>query len=179
MLYLSSNTRTDISFGVHQYSHFTHNNKVSHYTAVKSICCNLHGTKDDILVFNPPKKILVDCYVDADFAGLWWHENPQDYIFARIRTGLVVPFSNFTLLWVSKLQRYIDISTLHSEYVASSHSIIDLLPLKILIKEFILNLIIDSEKLWFVSSSTVYEDNNGSIVVETSPRMTPTSKHIF
>ena len=30
----------------------------------------------------------------------------------------------------------------------------------------------------FVSSSTVYEENNGSIVVTTSPRMTPTSKHI-
>ena len=29
-----------------------------------------------------------------------------------------------------------------------------------------------------VSSSTVYEDNNGAIVVATSPRMTPTSKLI-
>ena len=29
-----------------------------------------------------------------------------------------------------------------------------------------------------MSSYTVYEENNGFIVVETSPRMTPTSKHI-
>ena len=53
-----------------------------------------------------------------------------------------------------------------------------LLPLKSLIKEVIDNLGIDSEKLKFVSSSTIYEDNNGAIVVATSPRMTPTSKHI-
>ena len=29
-----------------------------------------------------------------------------------------------------------------------------------------------------MSSSTIYEDNNGSIVVATIPRMTPTSNHI-
>ena len=53
-----------------------------------------------------------------------------------------------------------------------------LLPLKSLIKEVIDNLVIDSEKLKFVSISTVYEDNNGAIVLATSPRMTPSSKHI-
>ena len=37
---------------------------------------------------------------------------------------------------------------------------------------------IDNEKLKFVSSSTIYEDNNGATVVATSPRMTPSSKHI-
>ena len=30
----------------------------------------------------------------------------------------------------------------------------------------------------FLSSSTVYEDNNKAMVVATSPRMTTTSKHI-
>ena len=36
----------------------------------------------------------------------------------------------------------------------------------------------DSEKLKFMSISTIYEDNNGAIVVASSTRMTPTSKHI-
>ena len=40
------------------------------------------------------------------------------------------------------------------------------------------NLGIDNEKLKFVSSSIVYEENNGTIVVETSPRMTTTSNLI-
>ena len=47
-----------------------------------------------------------------------------------------------------------------------------------LIKEVIDNLGIDSDNLNFVSSSTIHEDNNGAIVVATSPSMTPTSKHI-
>ena len=37
---------------------------------------------------------------------------------------------------------------------------------------------IDSEKLKFVSCCTIYEDNNGAIIVATSPSMTPTSNHI-
>ena len=48
--------------------------------------------------------------------------------------------------------------------MAFYHSVRDLLPLKSLIKEVIERLVIHSENLNFVSSSTVYEDNNGDIV---------------
>ena len=160
MLYLASNTRPDISFAVQQCSRFTHNTKASHETSMKRICWYIQGTKDNGLVFNPFKKLVVDCYADADFAGLWGHENPQDPICAKIRTGFVVNFANFPLLWVSKIQTEIAIPTLHSEYVALSHSVRALLPLKLHIKEVIDNLLIDSENLKFVSSSTIYEDNN-------------------
>ena len=68
--------------------------------------------------------------------------------------------------------------TLHYEYVSFSHSIRALLTLKIIIKELIDNLGIDSEKLKFVSISTVYEKNNGSKFVETIQRVTPTSNQI-
>ena len=75
---------------------------------------------------------------------------------------------------MSKLHTNIDISTLHSEYMALSHSVRSLLPLKILIKEVIDDLGIDSEKLNLLSSSTVYEDNHGDIVLEKNPSMNPT-----
>ena len=178
MLYLSSITRPDISFAVHQCSRFTHNTKASHETAVKRICRYLQGTNNNGLVFNPYKKLVVDCYVDADFAGLWGHENPQDPICARSRTRFVVTFANLPLLWMSKLHTEIGLSTLNSEYVALSHSVIALSPLKSLIKEVIDNLGIDNEKLKFVSIYTIYKENKGAIVMATSTRMTPTSKHI-
>ena len=144
---------------------------------MKRICWYLQGTKNNGLLFNPSKKLVVDCYAGADFLGMWVYEDPQDPICAGSITGFVVTFVKCPLLWVSKLQTDIALSTLHSEYVALSHSVIELLPLKSLIKEVIDNLGIDSEKLKFVSSSTIYEDNNGSIFVETSPGMTPTSNH--
>ena len=48
---------------------------------------------------------------------------------------------------MSKLQTEIALSTLHSEYVALSHSVRALLPLKSLTKEVIDNLGIDCENL--------------------------------
>ena len=70
----------------------------------------------------------MDCYADADFAGLWGHEDPQDPICDRSRTGVVVTFSNFPLLLVSKLQTEIDlivslcwsITTLENSYQGSN-----------------------------------------------------------
>ena len=79
---------------------------------------------------------------------------------------------------MSKLQTEIALSTLHPKYVVLSHYIRALLTLKSLIKEVIDNFGIDSEKLKFLSISTIYEDNNGDIVVATIPRMTPKSEHI-
>ena len=62
--------------------------------------------------------------------------------------------------------------------MALSHYVRALITLKFLIKEVIDNLGIDIEKLKFVSSSTVYEDNNGDIFVTIIPIMNPTSNHI-
>ena len=59
------------------------------------ICRYLQGTKYNGLVFNPSKKLVVDCYADADFAGLWGHVVPQNLICARSRTEFVVTFSNY------------------------------------------------------------------------------------
>ena len=39
--------------------------------AMKNICRYLKVTKDKGMVFNTPKNLVVDCYADAYFAGLW------------------------------------------------------------------------------------------------------------
>ena len=62
--------------------------------------------------------------------------------------------------------------------MALYNSVRALLPLKSLIKEVIDNLGIETYKLKFVSSSTIYEDNNEAIFVATSTSTTPTSNHI-
>ena len=63
--------------------------------------------------------------------------------------------------------------------MALSHYVIDLLPLRIIIKELIENLLIYGNKIEFVSRSTVYEDNNSAIVVAISPSITPKSNHSY
>ena len=123
--------------------------------------------------------MVVDCYVNADFARLLKQENPQDPICSSSSTVFVVTFPNCTLLWVSKIQTKISLSTLHYTYVKLYQYLRGLPPLKSIPGEVIDNLGIDSKKLEFVSRSTVYEDNNRDIVLATIPSTTITSKNIY
>ena len=95
MFYLSSNTRPDTPFVVHQCDRFTHSTKASHDTAVKRIWPYLHSTKYKGLLFNPSNKLVVGFYADSYLKELWGQKNTLDPICDRIRTGFVVKFSNF------------------------------------------------------------------------------------
>ena len=57
---------------------------------------------------------------------------------------------------MSKIHTKINLSDLHSKHGALSHPVRELLPLESITKEAIDNLGIDSEKLKFVSISTIY-----------------------
>ena len=71
-------------------------------------------------------EMMIDCYnVNADFAGLWHHEDMQDLISVKLRMGLVFIFAGCLLLWVSKMQMEIVLSTTEAEYIALSQSMHD------------------------------------------------------
>jgi hypothetical protein len=77
-MYLASNAHPEIQFAVHQCACFTHCARTSHEGGVKHICRYLQGVKDNGLTFKPSNELQLDCYVDADFAGLWNYESDQD-----------------------------------------------------------------------------------------------------
>ena len=135
MMYLASNSRPDIAFAVHQCARFTHCVKASHENAVLRICKYLKGTQNDGLILRPNKKLKVECYADADFAGLYSAEDPEDPICVKSRTGYVITFLGGPILLVSKLQTDTALSTLHFEYVSLSQSLRDWLPIKDLLQE--------------------------------------------
>eukprot|EP00957_Ditylum_brightwellii_P072762 5530232-Ditylum_brightwellii.AAC.1 len=58
------------------------------------------------LIIKPNMKemLQVNCFSDADFAGLFSAENPQDVTSVRSKTGYVLTFAGCPILWVSKLQ---------------------------------------------------------------------------
>jgi len=122
LLYLASNSHPDITFAIHQCTHFTHCAKQSHENAIKCICHYLQGTLNESLIFKPMQKLSLDCYADADFVGLWGQEDDQDPVSVKSHTGYVLLFGGCPLLWVSKLQTEIALSTMEVEYIALSHS---------------------------------------------------------
>ena len=97
MLFLASHSHPYISFVVHQCARFTHCTKASHEEAMQCICYYLKVTVDDGLILKPSDKLLVDCFVDANFARLWVAENPQDPVCAKSCTGYVLTFANCPL----------------------------------------------------------------------------------
>jgi hypothetical protein len=67
MMYLSSNSRPDIQFAVHQFAPFTHNPKKSHGEVILQICQYLQGTKMHGLCFKATETLKLDCFCDANF----------------------------------------------------------------------------------------------------------------
>jgi hypothetical protein len=177
LLYLASNSRPDIAFAVHQCARFSHCPRASHEIALKKICRYLHGTSTQGLIFRPSKEFSIDCYVDSDFSGLFGTEDSQDPICAKSRTGYVITLAGCPLLWVSKLQTTIALSTMEAEYQALSASCRDLIPLRHTVKEASDALGI-SKDFKVHSHSTIYEDNSACQSQATAPKMTPRTKHI-
>ena len=102
---------------------------------MKRIGCYLKGTMDKGLVLDPSDDLTIDCYPYADFVGLWSHEHQQDPHCVGSRTGYVITLAGCPVLWSSKLQMEIALSTMEAEYVALSTACKDLFPVMDLVKE--------------------------------------------
>jgi hypothetical protein len=68
LTYLSTSTRPDIAFAVHQCARFSIAPKRIHEVAIRRIVCYLKGTQDKGYILRPSTARTLDCYVDADFA---------------------------------------------------------------------------------------------------------------
>ncbi len=133
---------------------------------------------DKGLVLTPTNELNIDCFVDADFAGLWPHEDRQDPSCVKSRTGFAICLANCPVIWSSKLQMEIATSTMEAEYSALSYAMRELLPFKHLVQT-----VISSMQYGEVNSTTfrttVWEDNAGALALANLEpgRMTPRSKH--
>ena len=176
LLYVSSNTRPDIAYAVSQVARFTHEPRKSHATALKTIVRYLAGTKDKGIIFKPSNDLKLECYVDADFAGLYGVEDPSDSTSAKSRTGYIIFFGNCPTLWKLQLQTEVSVSTLESEYVALSQSLRTVIPMQTLLNE-VAPRIITSTSFTVAMISTVFEDNNGALSLATTHKVTSRTKH--
>jgi hypothetical protein len=177
LLYLSSNTRPDIQFAVHQVARFSHAPKQSHAQALKQIIRYLQGTKTRGIRFEPNLKSGLDCYVDADFAGLYGYEDDQDPVSVKSRTGFVLTLFGCPIIWSSKLQTEITLSSTAAEYVAFSMAMRELLPMRALLQELSTKLGLEFATRSLVRS-TVFEDNQGCLSMFNSPKMSARNKYL-
>ncbi len=88
--------------------------------ALKRMGWYLKEILDKGLILNPSNDLKINCYPDADFAGLWIRDDRNDPHCVWSRTGYVICLSDCPVLWISKLQTEIALSTMEAEYVALS-----------------------------------------------------------
>jgi hypothetical protein len=176
LLYLSTNTRPDISFAVSQVGRFCSNPKQSHATAVKTIVRYLAGTADKGMILAPRGDLKLELFCDADFAGLYTRDPERSVDSARSRTGYILKLSGCPLVWKSYLQTEISLSTLETEYSALSQALRTLLPLKRMLIGIAENVGLPREVQATIMAE-VFEDNQGCLALATNQRLTSRTKY--
>ena len=176
LLYLSNNTRPDITFSVSQVARFTAIPKKSHAIAIKTIVRYLVRTKDKGLYFKPDGSYHLRCWVDADFAGLFGNEPSENVDSARSRYGYIITFGGVPLVWKSQLISEICLSTLHAEYVGLTNALRALIPIRSMVTMILDFLLLPSSKLPEVHC-TVFEDNQGAYLLGTNQKLSVPTKY--
>jgi hypothetical protein len=176
LTYLSTSTRPDIAFAIHQCARFSTAPKRIHEVAIRRIVHYLKGTKDKGYILRPSTACTLDYYVDADFAGLWTPDKSHSPLSVKSRTGYIITFASCPILWSSKLQTEIALSTTEAEYIAMSQATHDLIPMRDLLLEFSkATKLIDGDT---ITHSTIFEDNQGCVELANAPKLCPRTKHI-
>jgi hypothetical protein len=130
------------------------------------------------LKFRPNESKGFECYCDADFAGNWNKDFAQhDPSTAKSRSGWVIFYARCPIIWASKLQSQVALSTTEAEYIAMSMALRDVIPIMELMNEF-------RERNFKVICTQpqvyckVFEDNSGALELARLPKLRPRTKHI-
>jgi hypothetical protein len=179
--YLEKCSSPDSTCAVHQAARFVADPRISHGKAVKWLGRYLKGSMDKGLIYKPQLNTGFEVYVDASFTGDWDTTNAEwDRDTARSRTGFVISYAGCPIIWISRLQSKIALSTIESEYLAISAATREVLPLLELAAEM------SENGCGFKNQAPrmfcrVFEDNSGAIELATSaksPKMRPRTRHI-
>ncbi|KAL7567275.1 hypothetical protein ACA910_016741 [Epithemia clementina (nom. ined.)] len=176
--FLKKSTRPDISYAVHQCARFSSQPKQSHGLAVKRIGKYLKGTADQGKIFKPDPSKSFHCWVEADFAGIWYPDNAAtDPMTSKSQSGWVITYANCPIAWASKMQTLTALSTTEAEYLALSTALRELIPLMELtkeVREHSIHLMKAQPKV----HCKVFEDNSGALEMARLPKIWPRTKHI-
>ena len=125
-----------------------------------------------------PNEDSVECWADADFAGNWDIDHAEyDPNTAKSRTGYVIYYAGCPIIWASKLQTEIALSSTESEYVALSQSMREVLPMMNMIREL-------AENRFHFNTTTprvlckAFQDNSGALEMAMVHKMRPRTKHM-
>jgi hypothetical protein len=135
--FLEKSTRPEIAYAVHQCARFVERPTKLHGEAVKHIGRYLLAHPDKGIILRPNQSTF-DCWVDASHAGelrKGSKDSTHDATTAKSRTGYLLQYAGCPIIWASKLQTEITVSSTEAEYIALSTAMREVIPLLRLMKE--------------------------------------------
>ena len=171
-------TWPDLAYSVHQCARFCNNPKLLHEQGLKCTCRYLYLTRGQGLVFKPNLMDRFKCYVDADWARNWLKTWPNDKTGALSHTGYLITYANCPIVWGSKMQSLVALSTMEAKLIAMSTARCEVIHLQNLLLELCgCNFPIPFTKPQVVCRT--FEDNATSIeVAQSDHKIHPRTKHI-
>ena len=118
------------------------------------------------------------CYIDADWARNWLKTHPNDKMGALSHTGSLITYANCPIVWGSKMQSLVVLSTTEAELIALSTAFCEVIHLQNLLLELCgCNFPIPFTKPQVVCCT--FEDNVTCIeVAQLDHKICPRTKHI-
>jgi hypothetical protein len=125
------------------------------------------------MVYRPDRSKGLECCVDADFAGNFCPGDPERAL-CLSRSSYVIMYNNCPIIWASKLQTSVALSTCEAEYVTMSTALHEVIPLMRL-----LNTIVD---VWNIDTPqphvVVHEDNQSASQLAMNEAYKPRTCHL-
>ncbi len=165
-------------YAVHQIAKYSADPKDPHGEAILYLIRYFKKTRDLGIKFKPNAEKGFECYCDADFSGNWNKSFAEvDPNTAKSRSGWIVFYAGCPIIWASKLQSQVALSTTEAEYIAMSMALRDVIPIMDLLKEMKEKQVpvICTEPYVYCK---VFEDNSGALELARLPKLRPRTKHI-
>ena len=137
-------------------------------------------------MYRHPQNITLDCYVDADFAGLYIREPDEDPVSVKSRTGYILSIGGCFLVCKSQLQSTIALSTSEAEYGALSQAMRVVIPVRETMMDLIkaVDMIDDKGNAPFgtkedlkLFKTRIHEDNSAALSLANNQKITSRTKH--
>ena len=162
--YIALSTRPDIAYAVNQLSRFLSDPGQEHWMGGKRVLRYLKGTAKMGLLYknhDGSQKTKIEVYCDADWAG--------DVDDRKSTTGIVIKLNGCPVVWLSKKQQIVALSTAEAEYIAIATATQEV----IWINNYLSEIKMKDELI-----PIIYSDNQAAIQIASNDTLHSRSKHI-
>lgn len=160
LMYLMLGTRPDIAYALNKMSRYQDKATDTHWSYLKSILRYVNGTSDYKLIYRDDNDVPLSGFADSD-----WANDKGD---RKSTTGFLIQVYGNLVVWCSKKQQLVTLSTTEAEYVAACQAVQESIWVEKLLTD------LDIEVKYPIE---INEDNFGCVMISKNPE-TKRTKHI-